>query len=52
MTREQFVGVRLTQAGTQHIDQRAERAGVGRSEMIRRMLAYAAAKMPEGWMPK
>lgn len=52
MAREQFVGVRLTTAGTEHIDQRAERAGVGRSEMIRRMLAYASAKMPEGWTPK
>jgi metal-responsive CopG/Arc/MetJ family transcriptional regulator len=52
MTREQFVGVRLTRAGTEHVDQRAEKAGVSRSEMIRRMLAYAAAKMPEGWTPK
>jgi Ribbon-helix-helix protein, copG family len=52
MPRDQFVGIRMTRAGTEHIDQRAERAGVTRSEMIRRMLAYAAAKMPEGWTPK
>jgi hypothetical protein len=52
MSRDQFVGVRLTKVGADHIDQRAARAGVGRSEMVRRMLAYASVKMPEGWTPK
>lgn len=47
-----FVAFRIHQSGSQHIDQRAERAGVGRSEMIRRLLAYAITRMPEGWTPK
>lgn len=36
----------MSEAGIAHIDERAKEAGVNRSEMIRRMLAYAAAKMP------
>ena len=54
--RTEFVGLRLTTVGLAYIDQRAaaEVDGPGnrkRSEMIRRMLAYASAKMPTGWKP-
>ena len=45
------VAIRLSEAGVEHIDQRAAEQGVNRSEMIRRMLAYASAKMPKGWKP-
>lgn len=40
------VTVRLTKAGADAIDTRATAAGVKRSEMVRRMLAYAEQHMP------
>lgn len=43
--------LRVTETGYEHIKQRAERADVDLSHMMRRMLAYAAAHMPEGWVP-
>lgn len=43
--------VRLTTEGKQRIEQRAERADVDASHMARRMLAYADAHMPDGWVP-
>lgn len=57
--RRPLVAIKLSQDGIDHIDDRA-RAEVplkgngqpNRSEMIRRMLAYAAAHMPKGWQPK
>jgi hypothetical protein len=51
--RRPLVALRISAQGLAHIDQRAadEAEGV-RSEMIRRMLAYAALHMPKGWMPK
>ncbi len=50
--RRPLVALRLSTKGIDLIDQRAkdEAAGV-RSEMIRRMLAYAAQHMPKGWKP-
>jgi hypothetical protein len=44
--------LRVTDTGYEHIKQRAERADVDLSHMMRRMLAYAAAHMPEGWVPE
>jgi hypothetical protein len=41
-----MVGARLAPSGVAWIDQWAELAGCDRSEMIRRMLAYAAEHMP------
>lgn len=43
--------VRVDTVGYQHIEQRAARADVDVSVMVRRMLAYAAQHMPEGWVP-
>jgi hypothetical protein len=52
------VVARLGDDETAHIDARAADEGLlkgngepNRSEMIRRMLAYAAATMPKGWKP-
>lgn len=45
------LSVRLTQEGKQRIEQRAERADVDPSHMVRRMLAFADAHMPDGWVP-
>ncbi|WP_285475211.1 hypothetical protein [Actinoplanes sp. NBRC 101535] len=45
------LSVRVGQDGYQHIEGRAGRADVDVSHMVRRMLAYAAQHMPEGWVP-
>lgn len=45
------IAVRISVAGLRAIDQRAEDEDRTRSEMVRRMLAYAVAKMPKGWRP-
>jgi len=51
--RRPLVAIRLSEQGIAHIDQRAKDEADGvRSEMIRRMLAYAAQHMPKGWQPK
>ena len=51
--RRPLVAIRLSESGIAHIDQRAAAEADGvRSEMIRRMLAYAALHMPKGWRPK
>lgn len=51
--RRPLVAIRLSEAGIEHIDQRAaEECGGVRSEMIRRMLAFSAQRMPKGWKPK
>lgn len=47
----QSVTVKLAKAGVDHIDQLATEAGVDRSEMIRRLLAFAVSRMPKGWTP-
>lgn len=49
--RRPITAVRLSTDGLKFIDRRAEQEGVNRSEMIRRMLAYAAQNMPKGWKP-
>lgn len=49
--RTHFVGLWFDDAEHGEIVARAEAANVGKSEMIRRMLAYAALKMPKGWKP-
>jgi metal-responsive CopG/Arc/MetJ family transcriptional regulator len=50
-TARQSVTVKLAKTGVDRIDQLAAEASVDRSEMIRRLLAYAAARMPKGWTP-
>ena len=45
------IAVRVSQAGLAAIDRRADEEDRTRSEIIRRMLAYATAKMPKGWRP-
>ena len=47
--RTRVVCVRLTETGFEYVAVRAEKADVEVSHMIRRMLSYAAAHMPEGY---
>ena len=54
-----LVAVKLTEGSRDWIDARALAEGLvkadgkpHRSEMIRRMLAYAERHMPKGWQPK
>jgi hypothetical protein len=56
--RRPIVALRLSDAGIEHIDERALAEGLtirggepNRSEMARLMLAYASAYMPKGWRP-
>lgn len=42
---------RVSETGYRHIRDRAARADVTPAHMVRRMLAYAAVHMPEGWVP-
>jgi len=49
--RRPLVAIRLSDEGIAHVDKLAEEQGVNRSEMIRRMVAFASAKMPKGWAP-
>lgn len=46
-----MLSVRLAKPGVDAIKDRAEDEGVDRSEMLRRMLAYATRNMPKGWKP-
>lgn len=46
-----MLSVRVAEAGIEAIKKRAETEGVDRSELLRRMLAYAARNMPKGWKP-
>jgi hypothetical protein len=48
---EKFLGVWLSEAGRDAIAEQAKAAGVSKSEVVRRMLAFAARKMPKGWKP-
>jgi hypothetical protein len=57
--RRPLVALKLGTAETAHIDQRARDEKLlkgdgepNRSEMMRLMLAYAAANMPPGWRPE
>ena len=45
------IAVRISPSGLRAVDQRTEEEDRSRSEMVRRMLAYAAQKMPKGWKP-
>lgn len=49
--RPRFVGVWLSETGAQAIEQRVEAEHTTKSEMLRRMLAYATTRMPKGWKP-
>lgn len=46
-----MLSVRVSETGYEHIADRASRADVDVSHMVRRMLAYASMQMPEGWVP-
>lgn len=43
--------VRVSQAGYEHIKDRAEAADIEISHMARRMLTFAALNMPKNWVP-
>lgn len=45
------VAVRLSPAGLALVDKRAAEDDRTRSDMVRRMLAYASTHMPRGWKP-
>lgn len=49
--RPNFLGVWLSDSAKTAIDEHMAAAQVDRSEMVRRMLAYAVWKMPKGWKP-
>lgn len=49
--RRPMVSIRLSPDGLAYIDDRAKTETVNRSELIRRMLAYASTRMPKGWKP-
>lgn len=49
--REKLIALRIGSGGLDRVDQAAKDAGVSRSEMIRRMLAYSMWKMPKDWKP-
>jgi hypothetical protein len=46
------VAVRVSRAASDRVDMAAKAAGVGRSEMLRRMLTYSINLMPAGWTPE
>jgi hypothetical protein len=47
--RPNFLGVWLSDSAQAAIEKHREDANVSRSEIVRRMLAYAVWKMPKGW---
>lgn len=49
---KEVTSIRLAPAGRRRIAERAHRADVDFSRMLRRMLAYADQHMPEGWVPR
>lgn len=49
--RSNFMGVWLSDNGARSVTVRAEDEKVSKSEMLRRMIAYAVWKMPRGWHP-
>lgn len=49
--RPHFLGVWLSDSAKQTIDEQATKLRTSRSEVVRRMLAYAVWKMPPGWRP-
>jgi hypothetical protein len=49
--RPHFLGVWLSDTAKAAIDKQAADLAASRSEVVRRMLAYAVWKMPKGWRP-
>jgi hypothetical protein len=49
--RKNFIGVWIGDGGVRAVDDRARSEHVTRSEVVRRMLAFAAQRMPSGWQP-
>ena len=49
--RPNFLGVWLSDSAKAAIDEHMTATGASRSEIVRRMLAYAVWKMPKGWKP-
>ena len=45
------VTFRISQTGIDQLTARSTEESVERSELIRRLLAYAMWKMPKGWKP-
>lgn len=45
------ISVRITRAAAEAVDALAAAEDRGRSDMVRRMLTYAARNMPKGWKP-
>jgi len=45
------IAVRVKRTGIDVLNERARVEGVKRSELVRRMLAFASAHMPVGWRP-
>jgi len=50
-TRPHFLGVWLSAGAKAAIEAEVKHTGASRSEVVRRMLAYAVWKMPKGWKP-
>jgi hypothetical protein len=50
-SRSNFLGVWLSDSAKAAIDAEIKATGANRSEVVRRMLAYAVWKMPKGWKP-
>lgn len=46
-----MLSIRMAESGYRHIEERARREDVDVSRLVRRMLAYASANMPNGWTP-
>ncbi len=46
-----LIALRVSPLALENVDMWAETVGVNRSEMLRRMLAYAERTMPQKWRP-
>ena len=49
--RPHFVGLWLSEAGLASVEDVAERESLGKSDVLRLLLAYAVRRMPKGWRP-
>jgi hypothetical protein len=49
--RPRYVSVWLSDAGREALDARAAQENLTRSDLVRRLLTYAAQRMPRGWKP-
>lgn len=50
--RRPVVALRLGDEVTERVDERAGTEGVNRSEVVRLLIEYGLATMPEGWRPE